>query len=96
MSVNSAVETEDADQTLQALQSEHLDLYDVFPPNKQYYQDGLLHGKRKKAEVCVCVCVEGVWGVGGLGCKCGCVGVSLCTCDIRIRKWLEVGMFLEV
>ena len=66
------------------------------PPTKQYYQDGLLHGKRKKAEVCVCVCVEGVWGVGGLGCKCGCVGVSLCTCDIRIRKWLEVGMFLEV
>ena len=49
--VNSTLEQGDADQTLAALQDDHLDLSDVHPQNKLYYQQGLLQKKREKAQV---------------------------------------------
>lgn len=58
VAINQVLEAGDADQTLQALQNEHLDLSDVFPLNKHYYQEGLLKLKQEKAEVRVCVCVH--------------------------------------
>lgn len=50
--VNQALETGDAESTLHTLQSEYLDLSEVSPENKDYYQEGLLQRKREKAEVC--------------------------------------------
>jgi len=50
VAINQVLEAGDADQTLQALQNEHLDLSDVFPLNKHYYQEGLLKLKQEKAE----------------------------------------------
>lgn len=46
--INSAVESDSADHTLQCLLNEHLDLSDVEPANAPYYHQGLLEKKRSK------------------------------------------------
>ena len=49
VAINQALEEGDANQTLLALQNEHLDLSEVAPENKEYYQEGLLLKKQEKA-----------------------------------------------
>ena len=46
--VNSALDSGDPDQTLAALQCEDLDIPDLYPENKEYYQGGLLAMKQAK------------------------------------------------
>ncbi len=45
------MEGSDADQTLEALQSEYLELKDVFLENKEYYHQGLGERKAEKSQV---------------------------------------------
>ncbi len=49
--VNRHLEGSDADQTLEALQSEYLELKDVFLENKEYYHQGLGERKAEKSQV---------------------------------------------
>ena len=51
VSVNQCLEGGDTDATLEALQNEYLNLKDVLPENKEYYQQGLLERKAEKAQV---------------------------------------------
>ena len=54
LAINTALEADDAEATLEALKNEHLDLSDVHTENKEYYFQGLQAKKQEKAEV-VCV-----------------------------------------
>lgn len=46
--INSAVDSDSAEHTLQFLHNENLDLSDVDPANAEYYHQGLQEAKRRK------------------------------------------------